>query len=368
MFARKPPKDFLVWTDERPQQLDELPEYAGWVNSGHNPRPNRAVDEMIRAYKSWVSGKLQKGEQAHLRLTGHPQSSEPLFTSEDLRGAAKVGRLTVQFPYEQLVLEDKEIGLLELVTRGSFEIRRCRIGKLYAYGSGHTLGLGNCWIGNLSLERNSFASFRMKGGGILDLSCPTPPGNNPFMGPVRIDRDVFAPSTRDYGLQTAQPYSSLKLHLLNLGNVSAASIFQRAELTFERQDDTPTNKVLGFLYWLGSDYGTSTGRPLLWVAAFYAAASALLISLDAILPPDVGELDNLGWRSILTDGGWGGRITRGALYSFQAIFNPLGIFGSRSLLTVSDWWVALVASGLCFLATLSLALFVLALRRRFRIS
>jgi hypothetical protein len=179
---------------------------------------------------------------------------------------------------------------------------------------------------------------------------------------------VFLPRDARYNVKNSQPYRNMRAHLSRLNNVPAAGIIHSAELGFDRRTERFPGNVLSLLYERGSDYGSSIGMPLAWFVAFLLISTAFLGISDSVVVTRHHD-DMVGtWQEVLFSQDWIGRIARAAMYSVQSVFNPLGVFGSRNLLAASTGVTALIAGLLCLGATLALALFVLALRRHFRLN
>ena len=62
------------------------------------------------------------------------------------------------------------------------------------------------------------------------------------------------------------------------------------------------------------------------------------------------------------------RAGKAILLSLQSVINPLGLFGGRGVVVAGVWWVQVVLVVQSILSTTCFALFIIALRRRFRMT
>lgn len=226
----------------------------------------------------------------------------------------------------------------------------------------------NSWLSRLTLAPSTIRHFSYRDGGIGDIDCPGSVANNPFTGSVVFSK-VFLPRTRrGFQIEGAQPYRNMRYHLAQLQNGPAASIFHSAELAVERDDERGLNWFFNFLYEEFSDYGASPVRPLIWLGLLWIATATLLFATGV----EIGgsPKDAVGWQSLLYRTDWKGDLLRAVIVGFQ----PISWLGSLispgqpvamvpSCLLTQIW---LVIDGI--LSTVLLALFIFALRRRFRMA
>jgi hypothetical protein len=151
--------------------------------------------------------------------------------------------------------------------------------------------------------------------------------------------------------------------MTNLENAPMASLFYRLEQLVERKDLVWFDRHISRVYSLLSDYGSASWKPFAWLL-FLIFVTVILALLDG------GAVsDNLpGWQQTLQGEECGTRLERAFLLALQATINPIGIFGVRNfvvpktvLLTV---WM--IIHGI--IAAILIALFVVAIRRRFKMS
>ncbi|MFN3935876.1 hypothetical protein [Parvibaculum sp.] len=231
-----------------------------------------------------------------------------------------------------------------------------------------SLNFTDCWIGELRIVSGCIEDLAFIRGGIFKFVCPGPAEKNPFSGSILFS-NVFLPRTRkEYLIGGAQPYRNMRYHLSQLQNGPAASVFHSAELAVERDDERGLNWLFNFLYDEFSDYGASPVRPLAWIGLLWTLTTIILYWSGVDI---AGEgKDAVGWQSCLHETGLWGDLLRAAILGFQ----PISWLGS---LISSGPSVALVPHSLLaqvwlvidgILSTVLLALFIFALRRRFRMA
>ncbi|TAM45589.1 MAG: hypothetical protein EPN55_07795 [Gammaproteobacteria bacterium] len=272
----------------------------------------------------------------------------------------------------QLTLTDVSVREIEVATEYggeiSLRINNCNIAQL-TIRQPSLVTITNTNVGRLILMEGAIKSLSMKGGCILDIECPIPEKQSPFIGPVAFDTTVFLPRTRSgYLIRDVQAYKNMRGHLKKLENQQSAALFHSAELALEREYDGRTNKFLSILYEWFSDFGSSTLRPVIWLLVLYVLSLAIIFASDATALPTNADQNYFGWQKSLVESGLGGRFTRAVYLAAQPVINPLGIFGIKILVTPSNGLLALWLSFHGLLSVVLIALFVFAIRRRFRLS
>jgi hypothetical protein len=151
-----------------------------------------------------------------------------------------------------------------------------------------------------------------------------------------------------------------------LENAPMVSRFHSLEQAVERRNQGWFYRVISCLYGMLSDYGSSVGRPLLWLLALFAVTfSAVLLSDGALINTSI---DQKGWYSGLFGEHLLTHAERAFVLTASSTLNPLAIFATTGLLfpkygLLTAW---LPIHGL--LSALCLVLLILALRRRFKIT
>lgn len=252
-------------------------------------------------------------------------------------------------------LEDCFIGILEIVDDAKAR-----------------LTLDRCYVGKLSLYNKALEDLGIKDSALLSISAPISldPSENPFRGRVSIERtyiprrvqEIHDPSGREGAVHE---FRNVRTLLTAKNDALAAGVFHGAELTLERQGDTGPTKLASALYELMSDYGNSTIRPLIALVSILSAMIWTVLYFDVVKPADIDAL--AGWQLTLCGTDLEARALRGLTYSLQTIFNPISLLTPKPLLVTGNWLWSLLLIPLGLAGTLAVALFVLALRRRFKL-
>jgi hypothetical protein len=147
-------------------------------------------------------------------------------------------------------------------------------------------------------------------------------------------------------------------------NYVAAGLFHAAELKLTRPKKW-LHKISSAYWWtsLGyqavSDFGNSIGRPTGCFVVTMMALVALAYEVGTAVARKDAELN--GWQLALKDG----ELLRASQYAMQSI-NPLNLFGSP-LVVISDKWGAIAGGILGVIGIATFALFLLSVRRRFKL-
>jgi len=336
------------WLNEAPQ-FEWWPQFENW-RGGHN-------DWTIAHYvQRWI-------EACADHPTGIQASSADGSwneVSKKIDGANRFGlRLYLN---ESGAISDKLIHTLEVNGPGPFSLSRCAIKVLeLRQGQLSTVRLEGCKIDQLLLRKDCLSTFVMIGCSIRQTSAPTPSQTSPFTGSVEIRSSKFSTA-----FENAQAYRNLRHHLSALHNHEAASVFHAAEMEAEAGKQSVVDKAISFFYRRLSNYGGSSARPLVVCAAFVFVNFLMLFITDGVATlGDAREID--GWHYNLYGFDDQAKLLRATVFSINQMFNPLGIFGTRLLLTARTPELALASTLLGLASTISFTLFILAVRRRFRL-
>ncbi len=224
----------------------------------------------------------------------------------------------------------------------------------------------DCWIGELDVTGRNVGSFRVTSGGIHLISC-TPPGLNPFSATIHFDRSVYFPRTTADAPERVQSYRNMRSHMLALENTPMVNRFHTLEQATERRlDGLGFNRFVSWLYEKLSDYGSSAFRPVLWLVAMTITTGTLIYCFDGAVQAQ--PEDYRGWQEALEGYDAWPAIERAFVLTMQATLNPLGIFGIKGLLIARYEWLALWLSFHGLATAVLVALFVFAIRRRFKMS
>ena len=201
---------------------------------------------------------------------------------------------------------------------------------------------------------------------VSDIQCPDPKGPNPIQGDVVI-KDLVLPNKREHILSgSPQGIRSMKSHLLSLQNVQAARYFHSAEMRLDREADDRLNKIISYFYDYFSDYGSSLWRPVVWIVGSIVVMGMITFWNDSYLLAFSAK-EYVGAYSWLVGSELVNRLARACYMATQPLQNPLGIWAGKMLLipkhvSISIWLVVQALFNIVWIA-----LFVVALRRRFKI-
>ncbi|MGQ0663758.1 MAG: hypothetical protein ACT4P2_09255 [Pseudomonadota bacterium] len=267
---------------------------------------------------------------------------------------ATINQLTVDMDG---LVTDKKIQIV-LIKGKDCTFKRCFIRRL-RIADAATISLVDCYVHVLALGEDSVRELLLSGGMIAMFECPPAYGPNPFIGRVSITNLYLPRHEREIGCQVSHQFRAMRAHLSAIHDTLSAGAFHSAELAMERPHDKPVNRVIGYIYEIMSDYGNSTLRPIVSLGVVYAVISVFVLLFD---PLTTGP-DLIGWHGDLEQS----RLLRALAYPLFAIFNPLGVFSSKPILIATHalWSFGLTVLGL--LGTFSLGLFVIGLRRRFKL-
>jgi hypothetical protein len=255
---------------------------------------------------------------------------------------------------------DFEAKWLTTVKTGScavVNLRKCRITKLIlGQGSIPDASIVGCKIGELRLA-GQLQKLTLRHSDIRKLTITQ---HEPLAGPVSIRRVSFP--KEDASVHSLR---RLRAELVRSHNLDSAGPVHAAEQRLNRRYLDRTDAVFNVLYDLTSAYGSSTLKPLDWFLGLASANFALLVCTDGTAL--TVDRSPSGWQHSLFGATPTASAARATYLTVNQIFSPLGIFGTNPLVVAANPWIALASIFICFLATVCLGLFVLALRRRFRL-
>lgn len=240
--------------------------------------------------------------------------------------------------------------------------QNCWIDRLEIMDCGE-IYLKNCLVGSLIFHRG-ITNLEVQGGCVLTIKCAPAHGENPFKGSVLFQR-VYFPRNPGFRLADAQPYRNMRAHMQKNENTPMAALFHTLEQAVERKQDTSLfARFVSWSYEIFSDYGSSLTRPAIWFFCLIFLSCVILFLTDG-----VAAGDNLhAWQAGLGHTGHWRQLQRAILLSLQGTLNPLGIFGTSGMVAPRYGWLAAWMFFHSLLSTIFAALFVLALRRRFKMS
>jgi hypothetical protein len=146
-------------------------------------------------------------------------------------------------------------------------------------------------------------------------------------------------------------------------NFVAAGIFHASELALSREREPCINRAASRVYQAFSNYGNSIALPVVWLLGLLLAIGWLALGAGTVATADPAS----GWHAALSGEGLLAQVLRAAIYALQSIFNPLNLIVLKPLVSVCYWWAALVSFILGLFGIITFALFLLSLRRRFKL-
>lgn len=376
-FLRFVPLYFFVfqrWRGETAEPVGDLISIGGYQK-----RDRRGIEDRpkIEEFPEWVVRSLAEnaGKWAYVEVDQEWNNNWP---SKELRIPLKVDpHWNDHWPQEVPVIDGGKFATLNFAggranrrhrvfnaevktlqfTAGALHIRKCRINHLVLEGSTDVVA-EDCWFG--IVECRSYGRLRCWGGGILDL---------PLAAQISFRDAVFwrtwVPRFRlpDETFDVAS-YRKLRTQFTRENNSLAAGIFHAAELSIERPNDSSwINRVVGVAYELGCDYGNRTFRPMGWFLFVFLAVGTFAFAGDiGVVEPK--EL--VGWQKSLDGSSLDSRLLRSTVLAGQTVANPLGVFGKPLVVAKEFWQVAFLILG-SLVGILALAMFLISIRRRFKL-
>ncbi len=332
-----------------------------WLNNNPNPNPNpnRSPNLRFPEYRNWVLNQLNQNrhvvdlglERGHLEI-------------RELEYAAKVRNLSLANGYGKIVIRNMCIGTLTAGDGIDVTLIDCSVNNL-KIGDSNKMDFLNSNIGRLEIS-GRILQWSMKRGALLRLHMSARgPDPNPIIGTIEL-RKVYLPHDPSEFDVDPQEYRDARAFLLERNNTLAAAVFHSAELALDRHRESWANQFASWIYELMSDYGNSIARPLLWFLAIFVTVTTVGAIFDAI-QTNIPHEELHGWQFTLDKVGWHGQLWRAATYALQSIINPFGIFSTKPLLVAKSPYWSIGLTLPCWFGTLSLALIVISLRRRFKL-
>lgn len=255
-------------------------------------------------------------------------------------------------------------------TDADVRLTNCFIGLLVLEGPSsperHII-LNNCWVGQIRLASQGVYSLQCENGGIGSMKSPAPDADNPISGTASFKNVLFPTSKNGSKMfQGAQTYRNMRAHMEKLNNGPMAGLFRTLELRSERKEsDKGLTRALNALYDGASRYGSSIGRPWIWLLALYAVGVGYALVMDNGVAPLSPEL-YAGWRANLCDPEVG-YIWRSFFQPLQSMISPAGLFGARNLVTANTMLGGAVFTVLGLVMDAMVFLSILAIRKRFKL-
>jgi hypothetical protein len=353
---------FVKWLDDPeviPTELDTV--YDVWRRDMRSGIP---AGQAMEEFNQIMQGVMDSGhalvrqihEDGFVKLSGRNRNS------------TNVHSLLVSNNDQGISLSTLRIRTLRLQGNNSLhsptDISGCWIDKIEIYHVGKIV-IENCWIGTLDCHGGEITDLSIRGGGILSIISRAAHENNPFKGSIHFKK-VYLPRQPGGRLVDAQPYRNMRAHMIKLENTPMVSLFHTLEQAVERiQTENYFDKSVSWLYEQLSDYGSSIRRPAAWFFGLFLTTLVVVTCLGGAVAVSTGSH---GWYGGLDHTSHWHAVERVVLLTLQGTLNPLGLFGSNSVIIPANGKVAawMIAHSIC--STIFAALFVLALRRRFKMA
>jgi hypothetical protein len=249
---------------------------------------------------------------------------------------------------------------LTLNNVGTIVLENCRIGRFEASGANPNYLIKNCMIGEFDVPGNSRIHRMVWDGGYLGRFNLHGDREKLFDGEVWLHNLALSKNPEHHGVQWLR---DARTALNARSNFVAAGVFHASELALSRKREPFINRVASYVYQVGSNFGNSLGWPIFWFAGSLLAIAglALLVGTVANVEP------KSGWQTALTGEGCVAQVLRAGIYAMQSIFNPLNLIVQKPLVSVGHWGAALASFVLGLFGLVAFALFLLSLRRRFKL-
>lgn len=218
----------------------------------------------------------------------------------------------------------------------------------------------DCEIGEIIFNESSVAQLDLRRCKLHKLSYVGDESKNPFCSSVNFTNTKFR-SHRD-SLSSEYEYRTIRQKLLETGNDAAAAELHGVEQYVRRPSEPASFRALNMGYQVLSRYGNSPTRSFICLMGTFAAFGALYWFFQ--VPGVIDGYNYSGWEKELA----GSRFLRALVYSVGPSFDPLTLTGLADLLTTDNKLFAGLRFFQRIIAVSCIATFLLAIKRRFRIS
>lgn len=245
----------------------------------------------------------------------------------------------------------------------------CQLGTVLLDGGndGANVSFMDCRIRELKLSENCARMLHLKDTTVLGVTCPPAGTRNPFLGSAKFENAVF--STDEKVRSDVQQYRNLRHHLMSLQDLDAAGLVQRVVLIAERElSPSKWYRFFSRGYEGLSDFGNSVARPLGWWAFGLAGTILLIFFLDGSTLHQDLKLPEGSWHNNLIQPGNLGEFYRAAILALDAWTGPFGVIFGQDVVAAKTVLASILTTIARLLSTTLFALFILALRRKFRMS
>jgi hypothetical protein len=338
LFGRKPNPEFLP-------VRGNVPGFTNWAQSQHLPLGASSV----AAYLEMLDAELKAQPGVYVTVESN-DTAEAITAHLSQRNGFG---LQFRGGNRRLALSAKNLSFVDVDEARGVELKNCRILRL-RLASVQEVSIEDCDIGLLNFAGGIIGPFDLSRTSIRRLELHT----DQIRGPFRL-RNASLPTEAD---QT-QALINLKAALFKIHNSASAGLVRAAELRIERRTEPLPIWLISALYDCLSAYGNSAWRPICWFGGFAALNFGLLAISGSTMPAQ----QLIGWETVLGGCGPSASLYRAAVMTLTQIFNPLGILARNPLVEATSPFIAALSSTICLLATTTLALFLLAVRRQIKL-
>jgi hypothetical protein len=357
-----------VWTwfrrlRSRKEKQTEIEDFEAWckeVTSAlvtetisptgiHNPGGHEAFRRRVR------EATAKTGQMVSINI---PVPHQDLLSSV----ASAFAEVTVEGDREASVnIRGSTFRNLTLSDVGTISLENCKIARLGASNVNPKYQIKNCMIGQFDVHRGSPIQRMEWDGGYLGRFNLHEDREKAFVGDVWLHGLELSKNPEHHDVQWLR---DARIALTARSNLVAAGVFHSSELALSRKREPCINRAASRVYQAFSNYGNSIALPAAWLFGLLLAIGGLAFAAGTV---PTAELAASGWQTALSGNGLLAQALRAGIYAMQSVFNPLNLLVPKPLVSVCCWWVALV----CFVAGLfgivAFALFLLSLRRRFKL-
>ena len=284
--------------------------------------------------------------------------------------SAGPGRIKIVGVGEVLTLRNAAIRRLYVQSVPVLDIENCHIGEIAVQQTAN-YQIKNSMIGNFIVvkerekdkdkdERGHYVQDLSWEGGYLGHFDLHQDKTRAFVGDVSLHRVTLPPTAEPYRMQWLR---DAREAFTARNNLIAAGIFHTSELKLYRRNGGLAYLLTSWGYQLGSNFGNSIGRPFGWLLFFLVAIG--VVAYCSGTEPNLKA--SAAWFATLKSSRWWPEVLRAGVYSAQSVLNPLNLFVTEPLVSLSNGWGAAAGLLLGIFGIASLALLLLSFRRRFKL-
>jgi len=307
----------------------------------------------------------------------------PRNSRDDLVGVSRWPNIPIVGSYScdhKLDIEAENIQLtagrfreVDVHRASTVELRNCWVGNLTIH-SAQAVAVSNCRIGKIEFHTPG-GEFDVVDSVVLAIELPKKSDrlemedgpSVPAFATIDACRLWLPRKDRYFAAVSTQLYREVALTCRKLGNRQVEAIFDAAVMSLERKNEPFWPRLFSNLYMMFSDYGANAGRPVLWFVGVMLLSILSVILFDAVEPTKTEGL--VGWTAGLVGEGWWARVQRAVSITLyhMSIIGPVFGAGEALPLVAKTGLAKLFLASVSVFSGLQITLFILALRKKFRI-